>query len=191
MNGRVNTALRAVDHARYCLDDQGNPIPQTSSVEMISRMLQLLDVQPGNCVLEVGTGSGYSTALLAELTGPVGSVVSIDVDPEMTQRATSLLKDAEYKHVLLITADGREGSLAHAPFDRVVAWAAASEIPQAWCNQTRTGAVLVVPMRVNESAWVSKYSRTECGDLVEQERVTGSFIPLTPKPFRPWEAAEP
>src|SRR5262249_36064766 len=127
MNSRVQTAMRGLDHAHYCLDDQGNPIPQTSSIEMISRMLQQLSVHPGHSVLEVGTGSGYSTALLAELTGPNGSIVSIDVDPQMTRKATVLLNDAAYRQVMLITGDGREGALAHAPFDRLVAWAAASE----------------------------------------------------------------
>jgi protein-L-isoaspartate(D-aspartate) O-methyltransferase len=191
MNRRISTALRVVDRARYCLDDQGNQIPQTSSTEMITRMLRLLDVQPGDHVLEIGTGSGYSTALLAELTGAHGSIVSIDVDPEMTQRATRLLTDAEYKQVLLVTADGREGWFTHAPFDRLIAWAAANEVPHAWRDQTRPSAVLVVPMRDNATAWVSKYHRTQRGNLVEDKRVTSSFVPLTPKPFRPWEAAEP
>jgi protein-L-isoaspartate O-methyltransferase len=72
---------------------------------MITGMLQMLDVQPGNHVLEIGTGSGYSTALLAELIGPDGSIVSIDVDSEMTQPATELLTGAKYKNVLLVTAD--------------------------------------------------------------------------------------
>jgi len=191
MNSRVQTAMRVVAHAHYCLDDQGNPIPQTSSIEMISRMLQQLSVQPGDSVLEVGTGSGYSTALLAELTGPNGSIVSIDVDPEMTRRATVLLNDAGYRQVILITGDGREGALAHAPFDRLVAWAAASEMAQAWCDQTRPGGLLVVPMRINNTPWVSTYLRTARGDLVEQERLSGSFIPLTAQPFRPWETAQP
>jgi protein-L-isoaspartate(D-aspartate) O-methyltransferase len=156
---------------------------------MVVRMLRLLDVQPGHRVLEIGTGSGYSTALLAELTGPTGSVLSIDFDPEMTERATRLLADAGYGHVVLVAADGREGWAAYAPFDRVIAWAAMTWVPQAWCEQTRTGAVLVVPMRIDRRSWVSKYRRTNESAVVEDERVAGSFIPLTATPFRPWESA--
>jgi len=70
-------------------DNRGNQIPQTSAPEVIARLLELLDVQPGNRVLEIGTGSGYSSALLAELTGTKDNVFSIDVDPTMTERAAT------------------------------------------------------------------------------------------------------
>jgi protein-L-isoaspartate(D-aspartate) O-methyltransferase len=142
-------------------------------------------------VLEVGTGSGYSTALLAELTGTNGSVVSIDVDPEMTRRSARLLADAGYNNVLLVAADGRAGWPTHAPFDRVVAWGSVTDVPQAWRDQTRPGALVVVPMRDDGKSWVSKYCRIRRRALVEDERVAGGFIPLTPEPFRPWEAAKP
>jgi protein-L-isoaspartate(D-aspartate) O-methyltransferase len=187
----VSAALRVVDRAHFCLDATGNQIPQTSSTQMISRMLQLLDVQPGDRVLEIGTGSGYSTALLAELTGSDGSIVSIDVDPEMTQRAAQLFADTHHRNILLVTADGRDGWRAPGRFERLVAWAAATALPQAWCDQTQPGAVLVVPMRVEGVAWVSKYHRTRHGSLVEDERVPGGFVPLTSAPFRPWEFAGP
>src|SRR5215216_3880514 len=113
VNGRLDSALQAVDRSHFCLDDQGRQLPQTSAPEVIVRMLQLLDVQLGDRVLEIGTGSGYSTALLAELTGPSGTIVSIDVDPEMAQRATRLLRDAGYDNVSVVTADGAKGCAAH------------------------------------------------------------------------------
>ena len=188
MGKSLSAAFRAVDRARFCLDDQGNPVHQTSATQMIARMLQLLDVHHGNRVLEVGTGSGFSSALLAELTGPAGSIVSIDVDPEMTQRAARLLANAGYPNVLLVAADGRKGSLAHAPFDRIVAWASGPTVPVAWREQARAGAVLVLPIRDNGKSWVSKYHKTGRGSLVEDARITGGFIPLTATPFRPWEA---
>jgi protein-L-isoaspartate O-methyltransferase len=90
--------------------------------------------------------------------------------------------------VFLVTADGRAGACAHAPFDRLVAWAAASaEVPRAWSDQTQPGAVLVVPMRDQDRAWVGHYRRSERG-VVETGRVPGGFIPLTAEPFRPWAA---
>jgi protein-L-isoaspartate(D-aspartate) O-methyltransferase len=187
----VGTALRAVEHARYCLDEQGNQLPQTSDPDVIARMLRLLDPRPGDRVLEIGTGSGYSTALLAELTGPTGGVVSIDVDPEVTFRATRLLADAGYGNVLLVTADGRQGWPSHAPFGRVVAWCSVGDVPTAWRAQTRPGAVLVVPMRADGETWVGKYHRTRRSTLVEDERVAGGFVPATATPFRPWETAKP
>jgi protein-L-isoaspartate(D-aspartate) O-methyltransferase len=178
-----------VDRARFCLDDQGNQIPQTSATEMIASMLHLLDVQHGNRVLEIGTGSGYSSALLAELTGPSGSISGMDVDPLMTQRASRLLRAEGYENVFLINADGQEGWPEHAPFDRIIAWASVTEVPAAWREQARSSAVLVIPMRENGKSWVGKYLKTRRGSMVEVERVPGGFIPLTPTPFRPWEAA--
>jgi protein-L-isoaspartate(D-aspartate) O-methyltransferase len=186
----VSAAQRVVDRDRFCLDEQRHPLPQTSAVETISRMLVMLDVQVGDNVLEVGTGSGYSTALLAELTRSNGSVVSIDVDPEMTQRAVRLVAAAGYANVICITADGRAGWPQRAAYDRVIAWAAATnEVPRAWCDQTRPGALLVVPMRGSDTAWVSVFRHTEHHTLAELERIHGSFIPLTATPFRPWESA--
>src|SRR5260370_7331384 len=111
----MDHALRVVDRAHFCLDAEGRPLPQTSAPEMVARMLRLLDVQPGNHVLEIGTGSGYSTALLAELVGPTGSVVSIDVDLDMTQRAASLLAEAGYHNIVLVTSDGRSAYPSPAP----------------------------------------------------------------------------
>jgi protein-L-isoaspartate(D-aspartate) O-methyltransferase len=189
MDDPVGVALRAVSPTRFCFDGHGNQLPQTSSPEMIARMLRLLDVQKGARVLEVGTGSGYSTALLAELTGPHGMVVSLDVDRELTRRAQGLLASDGYGQVLLVTADGLHGWRSRAPYDRLVAWVSVSEVPQAWREQTAPGAALVVPMRVEEQPWISMYRRTEGGSLVEVERIAGGFIPLTRTPFRPWEGA--
>jgi protein-L-isoaspartate(D-aspartate) O-methyltransferase len=176
-------AVQAVDWARFCLDATGRQIPQTSSVEMITRMLQLLGLEPGQRVLEIGTGSGYSTALLAELVGPSGSIVSIDIDPRMTQRATRLLPDVGCGNVHLLTGDGRRGCPARAPFDYLIAWASATRLPTAWRDQTRPDAVLVVPMRRQGRMWISKFRRTEDGSVVEDERIAGGFIPLTRTPF--------
>jgi protein-L-isoaspartate(D-aspartate) O-methyltransferase len=180
-----------VDRDRFCLDDQGDQVPQTSATEIIARMLQLLDVQPGQRVLEVGTGSGYSTALLAELVGPDGSIVSVDVDPDMTRRAARLLADAGYDNVLAVTSNGRDGSSTHAPFDRLVAWCSVADAPPAWRDQTRLGAVLVVPMRGDGESWIATYRRTGRDDLAELQRMPGGFVPLTPTPFKPWETTEP
>lgn len=187
MIDQVSTAFQVVDHAHFCLDDLGNPLPQTSAPEVIARMLRLLEVQKGSHVLEIGTGSGFSAALLATLTGPSGTVVSIDVDSQMTERATKLLSNEMYENVLLNCANGAYGWLANAPYDRLIAWCSVTAVPQAWQEQTRREAILVVPMRDEEQMWVSKY-RSKGGSLVEVERNAGRFIPLTSAPFRPWES---
>jgi SAM-dependent methyltransferase len=100
-------------------------------------MLRLLEVEHGQRVLEVDTGSGFTTALLSHLVGSEGVVSSVDIDQEMTERAARLLARDTRANVVPRSGDGRIGSAAYAPFDRVVAWAAASVLPRAWREQTR------------------------------------------------------
>lgn len=188
MSGSVTTALQTVDRHLFCFDDDGNQLPQTSSPGIIARLLRLLDVRHGHRVLEIGTGSGYSTALLAELTGPSRLVVSVDVDPELAERTRRLVGHDRYQHVYLVTGDGRQGRHVHAPYDRVIAWCSVAEVPVAWFEQSAPGAILVVPMRADNQPWVSRYRRSQSGPLIEDKRVDGGFIPLTPAPFRPRES---
>jgi protein-L-isoaspartate(D-aspartate) O-methyltransferase len=187
---RVSRAFVDVPRQYYCVDELGQPVHQTSATEMIERMLRLLEVEDGQRLLEIGTGSAFSTAILSHLVGGDGAVFSVDVDREMTERAARLLPLAGHSNVLLRTGDGREGWADCAPFDRLVAWAAAEAVPEAWCEQTRAGAILVVPMRCKGRAWVSRHRRGEAGSVIEELRIPGSFIPLTATPLRPWESTD-
>jgi protein-L-isoaspartate O-methyltransferase len=108
-------------------------------------MLDALDVRPGQSVLEIGTGTGWNAALLCRRVGPRGRVVSIEVDPVIAEGARAALDAAGYAP-LVITADGAEGYPDGAPYDRVIATAAVSEIvPHTWLAQTRPGGLIVTP----------------------------------------------
>ncbi|MDQ3822516.1 MAG: protein-L-isoaspartate O-methyltransferase [Actinomycetota bacterium] len=87
MPDRVAAANAAIDSERLRRRPDGSPVRQVSSPDIVARMLRLLAVRTGDRVLEVGTGSGHSTALLAHLVGPSGSVVSLDVDRDLVERA--------------------------------------------------------------------------------------------------------
>jgi protein-L-isoaspartate(D-aspartate) O-methyltransferase len=149
-------------------------------------MLRALDVKAGSDVLEIGTGSGFSTALLGELVGSGGTVVTIEVDPPVSDRARSLLSSKGYTNVYVTTGDGRLGWPFAAPYDRVVAWCSVGVVPQAWLDQTKPDAVLLIPVRSGDQASICKYRRSD-GRVVEEERFTGGFIPATATPFHPWE----
>jgi protein-L-isoaspartate(D-aspartate) O-methyltransferase len=187
MAARLAIALRVVDRAHFWLNEHGNQLHQTSAPKMIARMLRALEVKRGSRVLEIGTGSGYSTALLAELVGSCGMVVSIDVDPPVSERARSRLSTARYTNVLVTTGDGRLGSPTFGPYDHVVAWCSVGVVPEAWLDQSTPDAVLVVPLRSAEHSWIGKYRRSGDGRAVEEERFAGSFIPATATPFHPWK----
>lgn len=79
----------------------------------------MLQVQTGHNILEIGTGSGFSTALLATLVGYTGTVVSIDIDLQLTERAKKKL--VAYDHIICVTGDGRNGFDPYRPYDRIIA----------------------------------------------------------------------
>ncbi|RFU41959.1 methyltransferase domain-containing protein [Actinomadura logoneensis] len=110
---------------------------------VVARMLAALDVQPGMSVLEIGTGTGWNAALLAERLGS-DKVASVEVDPVVAARARWVLGQAGYE-VTVMTGDGALGFPERAPFDRVIATVAADQVPHAWAEQTRPGGRVLVP----------------------------------------------
>src|SRR5690606_40047772 len=99
-------------------DPDGRPLSSASAPGIVSAMRDQLDVHPGQRVLEIGAGTGYNAALLAELTGPGGRVTSIDVDPWCTARARRALERTGHA-VDLRTGDGAHGTGDGATFDRI------------------------------------------------------------------------
>lgn len=145
----VQATLDAVDEAAHTSRPDGSQVPQTSAPQITASMLDLLDVTPGQRVLEIGTGSGYSTALLSGLVGDNGHVTTVEVVPELTARAADLLHAHGRRNVELICGDGLKGAPGSGwLFDRVIAWATVQRIPDAWLGQVARGAVLVTPVNV-------------------------------------------
>ncbi|MEU7334036.1 protein-L-isoaspartate O-methyltransferase family protein [Streptomyces parvus] len=148
---RPNAWLKAVYSPGVALITQMEDGPAkgalTSSISssgVIIELLRHLAPEPGERVLEFGTGTGYTTALLATRTGP-GSVVSIEIDTVTADRARQNL-DGLGLDVHVITGDGELGHPAGGPYDRIVATASVREIPQPWLDQLRPGGVLLAPL---------------------------------------------
>lgn len=141
----LERALDVVDEDAFVRLDDGSLVSQSTSRTAIAEALGRLDVRPGMRVLEIGTGSGYSTALLAALVGSAGRVVSIDVVPDLVERAKRLLSRHGIDNVVVRCGDGTAGHPAGAQFDRVVAWTTAPLLPRAWVDQTIQGGRIVTP----------------------------------------------
>jgi protein-L-isoaspartate O-methyltransferase len=120
-----------------------------SRPDIVALMLDAGRVEPGMRVLEIGTGTGYTAALLAERLG-ARNVTTIEIDPTLAARVRSALRRAGYGDVTVITGDGAQGDPTGAPFDRVLSTVAAPRVPYAWVAQTRPGGLVLTP-------WSSAY----------------------------------
>lgn len=122
----------------------GHEITSSASrPDVVAQMLSALEVEPGMSVLEIGTGTGWNAALLAERLG-AGRVTSVEVDPVVAGHARRTLRETGYE-VTVVTGDGARCHPSGAPFDRVIATVAADQVPYAWAEQTRPGGRVLVP----------------------------------------------
>lgn len=148
MSDRVANAMEAIDYDHYVVEPDGSDLPQSSNERVIKRMTEMLNVEAGQRVLEIGTGSGYTAALLAHLVAPNGTVTSVDVDPRLVDRARERHAAAGTQGVEFHAADGYQGWPANAPYDRIVGWACPHLIPDAWLKQAAADAVVVTPVKI-------------------------------------------
>lgn len=121
----------------------GNSTSSCSAPGIVARFLELLDPEPGTRVLEIGTGTGWTAALLCHMVGDA-NVTSIEVDPVIAEQAAKNLGEAGFQPHLIV-GDGTEGCAARGPFDRIHVTCGIRTIPYPWIEQARPGAVLVAP----------------------------------------------
>ncbi|MGH3530051.1 MAG: methyltransferase domain-containing protein, partial [Pseudonocardiaceae bacterium] len=111
---------------------------------VVADMLARLDVQPGMRVLEIGTGTGYNAALLAQRLG-AGNITTIEIDPVLATHAREALTSAGYGEVIVVTGDGAHGHPPGAPYDRIISTANVTQVPHPWVAQTRAGGRVLTP----------------------------------------------
>ncbi|MFO7261559.1 MAG: protein-L-isoaspartate(D-aspartate) O-methyltransferase [bacterium] len=165
----------AVRHRAY----EDTPLPigfgQTASQPSIQALyLQTLRLKPTDRVLEVGTGSGYQTALLAQLAGHVYSVERIR---ELSVRARAALDALRINNVALLVGDGTIGWPRYAPFDAILVAAGAPSVPTALLDQLAPGGRLLIPIGDRNEQRLTLFVRTERG-LESQEITSCVFVPL-------------
>lgn len=146
---------------------------------IVAYMTELLDPKKEHKVLEVGTGSGYQAAVLAEL---VKHVYTIEIIKELGESAEERLKRLEYKNVTVKIGDGYFGWEEHAPYDAIIVTAAPDHIPPLLLHQLKPGGKLVIPVggrfRVQNLTLVQK---TEAGSVMTRQVMPVVFVPLTGK----------
>ena len=188
LSDKVMAAMGAVAREEFVLPRyrhlayRNTPLPieadQTISQPLIvALMTELLDPQPGDVVLEVGTGSGYQAAVLSHL---VRQVYSVEIVEELAASAAAVLKRLDYSNVSVRAGDGYAGWPEHAPFDGIIVTAAAEHIPPPLLQQLKPGGKLVIP--VGEHYGYQELLLVEvdaAGEISKQSVLPVRFVPLT------------
>lgn len=160
-------------------EDHPLPIGEGQTISqpyIVAIMLDALKLTPTDKVLEIGTGSGYVTALLAELTA---RVISIERHESLAQSARALLAALGYSNVNVVTGDGTRGFPETAPYDAIVVSAAAAEMPPALIAQLGEGGRMIIPVGADDSQQLLLV-RMENGQLRTEFRELCRFVPLIP-----------
>lgn len=141
----------------------------------VAFMLEQLQPKPGQKILDIGSGSGWTTALLAQIVGSEGKAIAIEIIPELKEFGEKNVAKYNFVNVEFICADGSKGYEKEAPFDRILASAAVQgEIPRAWKEQLKIGGRIVTP--VKNSIW-TLIKKSE-SDFEEIEHPGFAFVPL-------------
>ena len=159
---------------------EGQTISQPLMVAMMSEALQLSGTET---VLEIGTGSGYQTAILAEL---VQRVYSMERIPSLTGKARKTLDSLGYNNVLIKLSDGTLGWNEYAPYDRILVTAGSPSIPVPLTEQLKPGGILVIPVGSNSAQELTRVTKGDDGTLKEERLGSCVFVKLVGK--HGWEA---
>jgi protein-L-isoaspartate(D-aspartate) O-methyltransferase len=181
----VLEAMLQVPRERFVLEPyraqayEDHPLPigdgQTiSQPYIVALMLESLQLRGGDKVLEVGTGSGYVTALLAELAA---QVFSIERHPDLAESASEIVAELGYTNARIFAGDGTFGLPMFAPFDAILVSAAAAEVPFALLAQLRENGRMIIPVGMDDSQQL-QFIRMVNGQAVTSLRELVRFVPL-------------
>lgn len=186
-NQDVLDAMRRVPRHRfvpaseqaYAYRDMPLPIGKGQTISqpyIVALMTELVQPRSDARALEVGTGSGYQAAVLAQL---VDHVYSIEIEPELAQRAAKVLDELGYDNVTVRAGDGYAGWPEHAPFDIIIVTAAPEHVPQSLIDQLKPGGSMVVPVGPRYSVQELRLITKDANGILHEKNVAPvRFVPL-------------
>ncbi len=190
LDERVMQVLGSVGRHRFVPDNlrskayANRPLPigygQTiSQPYIVALMTDLLELEAGDVVLEIGTGSGYQAAILSRL---VERVFSIEIIPELAESASARLQRLGFENVEVKNSDGYYGWLEHGPFDAIIVTAAISHIPPPLVKQLKPGGILMIPVGPSFQVQQLSMVRKSADDVLTTRQILPvRFVPFTGK----------
>jgi protein-L-isoaspartate(D-aspartate) O-methyltransferase len=158
--------------------EEGQWTSSSSQPAIMAIMLEQLDLQPGQRVLEIGAGTGFNAALIASIVGPGGSVVTVDIQPDLIEHARTCLDMAGYDWVQTVVGDGGYGHPGGAPYDRIILTVASDVITPSWRQQLAPGGILVLPLAIVDGNQKSVAFQKRGEELVSLDSRPCGFMPL-------------
>jgi len=162
----------------YAYEDRPLPIGEGQTISqpyIVALMTELLELEAGDRVLEIGTGSGYQAAILAELTA---HVYTIEILPKLAQRAEQTLRRLGYGQVKVKAGDGYLGWPERAPFDAIIVTCAPERVPEPLREQLKEGGRMVIPVGPQWTGQTLYLLRKQGGDLEQKAVIPVRFVPM-------------
>jgi protein-L-isoaspartate(D-aspartate) O-methyltransferase len=163
------------DQSIVVCTDTSDGVWETTMPSMIAHLLQMLDVKPGHNVLEIGTGTGYGTALLRHLVGDEGKLTSLELQRNVARRAEDTLMRAGMNNICVVNVDGAYGYAPRAAYDRIAVTVGIWDMPRAWVRQLKPRGVIVAPMWLDGLQVTARFEVQPDGRLTCDRVVPSAF----------------
>ena len=176
------------EYKDFAYNDEVIPIKEgvtISQPSVLATMIDALEVKPRLKILEIGTGSGFSTAILSYLVGPEGNIISIEIDEEAYSYAKEKLNFLINKKIIpnnikLVLGDGSLGYPQEAPYDRIISHAGCARVPNPWIWQLKNNGIIVAPVGPTWDQKLTKIRKID-GKIEKKVLMDVLFVPLRGK----------
>jgi protein-L-isoaspartate(D-aspartate) O-methyltransferase len=186
MDPKVLNAMSRIARERFvdkglaerAYEDHPLPIGDGQTISqpyVVALMTEALKLKPADRVLEIGTGSGYQAAVLAEI---VSKVYTIEIRKSLAERAEGLLRDLGYRNIKVKYGDGYFGWVEHAPYDAIIVTAAANHIPPPLIKQLKEGGMLIIPLGSTIYSQMLTIATKKKGELDVVQIGSVAFVPM-------------
>ncbi|PJC28059.1 hypothetical protein CO054_02130 [Candidatus Shapirobacteria bacterium CG_4_9_14_0_2_um_filter_39_11] len=160
------------------------PISSSTQLSLMASMLEILHLKKGMKVLEIGAGTGYNAAIMAELVGDERKIISVDIDAETVEEAQQNLAKAGYKGVTIKCADGAKGFTENAPYDRIIVTCSIRNILIPLIKQLKEDGIMVLPIWFNGTQITPALEKQRNGDLISLSATIGGLMDIRSKTFQ-------